>query len=133
LQIIEPCFEHVHAAARDDGPDGLSYRTWKFLEFEVPSLSWTKNWDKCERLRQGLLEKFIHNSWPKEEFLRCVSRLTTLRSILYSCRSLRGGEEFIGGVAEAVFSGNLNATESQVEVLRGAFRRNRRGELRLDL
>jgi hypothetical protein len=133
LQMIGPCFEHVHAAARDDSPSALSYRAWKSLERELPSLSWRRNWDKCERLRQGLVERFIHNLWPKEEFLRCVSRPATLLSALYSCRDVRGGEEFICLVAEEVFSGVLSATQPQADVLRGAFRRNWRGELKLDL
>jgi hypothetical protein len=131
--LITACFEHVHAAARDDSPDPLSYRTWRSLESEVPALGWKRNWDRCERLRQGLLERFIRNSWPKVEFLRCVSRPATLRSILYSSRDVRGGEEFVRLVAEGIFGGLLNPTEPQKEVFRGSFRRNRRGELKLDL
>jgi hypothetical protein len=133
LELVAPCFENVHAAARDDSPDPLSYRTWKSLEREVPTLSWTRNWDKCERLRQALVGRFIRHSWPKEEFLRCVSRPATLRSVLYSCRDVRDGEEFIRIVAEAVLSGSFKTTEPQKQVIRDSFRRNRRGELRLDL
>ena len=133
LELIGACFEHVHTAARDDSADPLSYRTWKSLEREVPALSWTRNWDKCERLRQALVGRFVRNSWPKGEFLRCVSRPVTLRSVLYSCRDVRGGEEFVLLVAEAVLSGSLKTTEPQKQVFRESFRRNRRGELRLDL
>jgi len=133
LQLIAPCFEHVHAAARDDSPDPLSYRTWKSLEREVPVLSRSKNWDRCERLRQALIGRFVHNAWPKEEFLRCVSRPMTLRSVLYSCREVQGGEDFIRSLAEAVFSDLLNATVPQREVFRASFRRNRRGEIKFDL
>ena len=82
LQLIAPCFEHVHAAARDDSPDPVSYRTWKSLEREIPVLSRSKNWDRCERLRQALIGRFVRNAWPKEEFLRCVSR-PALTDFLY--------------------------------------------------
>jgi hypothetical protein len=133
LELVCGCFEHVHAAARDDSPDPLSYRTWRSLESEVPALSWKRNWDRCERLRQGLLQRFIRNSWPREELLRCVSRPATLRSVLYSSREIRGGEEFIRVVAEDVLSGVSNATEPQREALQSSFRRNWRGELKLDL
>jgi hypothetical protein len=50
-----------------------------------------------------------------------------------SSREVRGGEEFICRIAEAVFSGVSNATVSQREVLVESFRRNWRGELKLDL
>jgi hypothetical protein len=133
LELIAPCFEHVHAAARDDSSDPLSYRTWKSLEREVPVLSRSRNWDRCERLREALLTRFIGNTWPKEDFLRCVSRPSTLRSVLYSSRDVHGGQDFVRLLAEAAFSGSLNVTEPQQEVFRTSFRRSRRGELKLDL
>jgi hypothetical protein len=133
IELVCGCFEHVHASARDDSPDPLSYRTWRSLESEVPALSWKRNWDRCERLRQGLIERFIRNSWQRAEFLRCVSRPGTLRSMLYSSREVRGGEEFILTVAEDLFSGTSNATEPQRQVLQSSFRKNWRGELKLDL
>jgi len=126
-------FEHVHASARDDAPDPLSYRAWKSLEPDVPVLGYTKNWDHCERLRRALVERFVQRGWLRAEFLTCVNRPTTLRSIFYSCREVARGEEFIRGIASDVLNGFLPATEHQKEVFRGSFRRNRRGELKLDL
>lgn len=133
LELVCGCFEHVHAAARDDSPDPLSYRTWRLLESDVPVLSWKRNWDRCERLRRGLIERFIRNSWPRVEFLRCVLQPGTLRSVLYSSRGVRNGEEFVLMIAEDVFTGASNATEFQKEVFRSSFRRNWRGELKLHL
>jgi len=126
-------FEHVHASARDDSPDPLSYRAWKSLEPDVPVLGYTKNWDHCERLRRALVERFIQRDWPREQFLRCANRPATLRTILYSCREVARGEEFILGIAANVLSGFLLTTEPQKDVFRGSFRRNRRGELKFDL
>jgi hypothetical protein len=126
-------FEHVHASARDDAPDPLSYRAWKSLEPDVPVLGYTKNWDHCERLRRALVERFVQRGWPREQFLRCVNRPTTLRSILYSCREIALGEEFILGIAADVLGDFLPATDPQKEAFRGSFRRNRRGDLKFDL
>jgi len=126
-------FEHVHASARDDAPDPLSYRAWKSLEPDVPVLGYTKNWDHCERLRRALVERFVQRGWPREQFLRCVNRPATLRSILYSCREIALGDEFILGLAADVLGGFLPATGPQKEVFRGSFRHNRRGDLKFDL
>jgi hypothetical protein len=141
FQNIEPdavilattSFEHVHAAARDDAPDPLSYRAWKSLEPDVPVLGYTKNWDHCERLRRALVERFVQRGWPREQFLRCVNRPATLRSIFYSCREVSRGEELIREIASDVLGDCLPATEPQREVFRSSFRRSRRGELVLDL
>ena len=126
-------FEHVHAAARDDAGDPLSYRAWKSLEADVPVLGQTKNWDHCERLRRALVERFAKRRWPREEFLRCVNRPATLRSIFYSCREVARGEDFILEIAADVLNGSLPATAPQQSTFRGAFYRNRRGIMKMDL
>lgn len=131
--LAETCFEHVHAAARSDAREPLSYRAWKSLEADVPVLSYMKNWDRCERLRLALLEQFICGRWPRKKFLGCVNRPATLRSMFYSCREVKGGKDFIREIAGDVLAGSLSATEPQVSMFRSAFRRNRRGVLKLDL
>jgi len=131
--LVATCFEHVHAAARSDAHDPLSYRAWKSLESDVPVLSYLKNWDHCERLRRALVERFIYRSWPCEQFLQCVSRPATLQSVFYSCREVQGGEDFIRIIAEDVLRGSLAATEPQASMFRASFRWNRRGILKLDL
>jgi hypothetical protein len=131
--LAAACFEHAHAAARDDARDPLSYRAWKSLEPDVPVLAYAWNWDNCERLRRALVERFIHKGWPREQFLRCVNRPATLQSVFYSCREVRGGEDFIRGIAVDVLSGVLPATEPQASMFRSSFRRSRRGVLKLNL
>jgi hypothetical protein len=131
--LAAACFEHVHAAARDDARDRLSYRAWKSLEPDVPVLAYTSNWDNCERLRRALVERFIEKDWPREQFLRCVNRPATLQSVFYSCREVRGGEDFLRGIAVDVLSGVLPTTEPQASMFRSSFRWTRRGVLKLNL
>jgi hypothetical protein len=131
--LAATCFEHVHAGARDDARDPLSYRAWKSLEPDVPVLGYTKNWDHCERLRRALVERFAHRSWPREQFLQCVNRPLTLQSMFYSCREVRGGEDFMLGIAAGVLNGSLSATEPQGNLFRSYFTWNRKGVLRMKL
>lgn len=131
--LVAACFEHVHTAARDDALEPLSYRAWKYLEEDVPTLGYFKNWDRCERLRRALIGRFVDRNWPREQFLRCVKQLSTLESIFYSCREVRGGEDFMRGIATDVLNGSLTATESQRSVFRSKFRLSRRGLLKLEL
>jgi len=133
INLIALCFEHAHAAAHSGAHDPLSYRAWKVLERDVPTLSRTRNWDKCERLRQALIDRFIRNRWPRLDFLKCASRPETLRGVFYSCRDVRGGEDFILAVAEDVLTGVPVITEAQRSVFESGFRRNWRGEFKFDL
>ncbi|MCI0718248.1 MAG: hypothetical protein L0338_04650 [Acidobacteria bacterium] len=131
--LVAASFEHVHDAARDDAPEPLAYRAWKFLEVDVPALGFFNSWDRCERLRRALLERFASGRWPRDQFLRCVNRPTTLRSVFYSCREVEGGEDFIRAIAKDVLNNSLPATEYQASEFRSSFRPNRRGKLKLEL
>ena len=130
-ELVTLSFETVHAAAADDS---LSYRGWRILEDELPALSWwMRAWDRCERLRQAMLQRFIRHRWPQQAFLQCVSKPETVLRVLYSSREVLGGEDFVRSVAEQVFTGALNATKEQHEIFDASFRRNWDGELRLNL
>jgi hypothetical protein len=130
VELLVTCFEHVHAAA---GDESLSYRGWHILIKEVPALSWTRNWDKCERLRRAVLLAFVRNRWSFDDFLRCVRHPETLHRMLYSCREISGGEVLMVSLAEKVLSGAARATEEQQALFQRFFHRNRRGKLRLSL
>ncbi len=133
VTLATTCFEHVHASARDDAREPLSYRAWKSLEVDVPVLGYTKNWDHCERLRRALVERFVQKGWPRDEFLKCVNRPTTLRSIFYSCLEVDRGEDFIRGIASDVLNGFLPATGPQQSTFQEVFYWDRRGKLRMEL
>lgn len=51
----------------------------------LPHLSRYRNWDKCERLRRGLIDLFEKNDWPVVEFIRCANSLEMLMSLLETC------------------------------------------------
>ena len=61
LELIRESFELIHEAARRES---LSDSAWVIVEPFVPELAWLSNWDKCERLRRGLVSAFVRNNWP---------------------------------------------------------------------
>jgi hypothetical protein len=128
IDLIESCFEHVHASAHNNAPDPLSYRAWKQLERDVPNIK--KNWDKCGRLRLALLGAFLRNHWPPTDVLRCVTRAGTWRDIFYSWGDARGGEEFLDRIADAVFHGGPEVTSQQRNLFQSCFHRNYWGNLK---
>jgi hypothetical protein len=132
IDLIASTFEHVHGAATIDARDPLSYRSWKMLERDVPTLSSKKNWDKCGRLRLALLFAFIQGQWPPSDVLRCVTRPGTWRDIFYSWRDAVGGEEFLDRIADVAFAGRTNVTHEQHNLFQSCFHRNYRGKLKLN-
>lgn len=91
LDLIGASFERVHEAARTQQ---LSDRAWFIVEPFVPELSWLSNWDKCERLRRGLVSALVRYRWSALEVKLRIKDHDLLREISRSARKVHGGEHF---------------------------------------
>jgi hypothetical protein len=95
LNLVSEVFERVHEIARRDQ---LSDSAWIIVEPFVPELSWRSNWDKCERLRRGLVAAFVRYNWPASELKQRIINYDLLRQILKSAGRVDGGEYFFQGL-----------------------------------
>jgi hypothetical protein len=95
LDLLSESFERVHETARKEL---LSDNAWIIMEPLVPELSWLSNWDKCERLRRGLISAFLRHRWPASELKRRIKDYELLRQLLKSARRVDGGEDFFRGL-----------------------------------
>ncbi len=100
---------HALAASR------VSYQAWRPLDRMLPSLSW-RDWDKCERLRRGLIDAIESNQWPASLLFNVANDEGTFRLILKTCRSSSGGRAFLRRVRKES-DGNL-ITALQKKLLR---------------
>ena len=92
LALVELTFNRIHQVAWDDKiPD----HTWLILEPLVPHLFWLHDWDKCERLRRGLVEAFVKFRWPVIKLADCVKGEFFLQKVVDSARHVDGGRELL--------------------------------------
>jgi hypothetical protein len=80
------------------------------LEPDVPYV-WSRNWDKCERLRLALLESFIRYHWPIRVLMEAISDTVTLRGVMELALKTREGRRWlreIGGELSDVEMSNAN-------------------------
>jgi hypothetical protein len=103
-ELVVNSFAAVHEAL---ATEHLPYDSWSLLEDHVPRLSWHRNWDRCERLRRGLVEKFAYYSWPAAQFVRCATDEDMLQAMLESCWKAEGGKRFLGNLKVAFSLGQL--------------------------
>jgi hypothetical protein len=89
LDLVAESFEAVHESAKEQL---LSDEAWALVEPLVPQLSWWKGWDKCERLRRGLVSAFVRYRWPAAELRIRDHQL--LKDLLKSAYEVEGGREF---------------------------------------
>ncbi len=95
MELISESFERVHEAAR---MEHLSDEAWFVVEPFVPELSWLSNWDKCERLRRGLVSGFVKYGWSISELKGRIQRGELLRQLAKSAKKVDGGAELFHGV-----------------------------------
>ena len=85
VKIIGLCFQHIHLLLWDAKmPDS----SWIVLDPVVPHIFW--DWDKCERLRRGLIEAFVKFRWAPEDLHECILNDDLLVRVLRSAKSVEG-------------------------------------------
>lgn len=92
IKVIRLCFQHIHQLAWDDKmPDS----NWVILDPIVPHLFWIHDWDKCERLRRGLIEAFVKFHWTPDHLHECINNDDLLVLVLRSAKSVEGGSALL--------------------------------------
>ncbi len=112
--LVVRVFEPVHDAVASGELDRDS---WEWFADQPPSLPWWLEWDKCERLRRMLTDRFLRYSWPAEELLRAVRGERTFREILEILGRTSEGREFLRKVTDVALGGPGAATSGQRRVL----------------
>jgi hypothetical protein len=92
LALVAESFEVVHDLARKGE---LHRDTWLILEPILPHLNWFQDWDKCERMRRGLVEAFVRHRWPASELRRCISNQELFGQLLHSAEKVEGGAHLL--------------------------------------
>ncbi len=114
-ELVARSFSVVHNAF---ACDRLSYSLWSWFENQVPPLSWLRNWDRCERLRRGLVNKFYKYRWPVSQFLRCADSDELLRRLLESSYKVKAGDFLLGELKKAMLKNELDASEGYLSVIK---------------
>lgn len=118
VELVVHAFEPVHTAAEQGH---LSDANWHLLAYQSPSSRRGKEWDKCERMRNALVEHFVRHRWSEEDFLRCLASPVLLELVVTQMfeqgKWFNKHRKYIQHVTELTAAGNLRATKEQANVL----------------
>ncbi len=92
LKLISESFKEVHDAAR---LELLPDSAWMIVEPMLPELSWYSNWDKCERLRRGLISAFVRHGWPTADFKNLVHDNQLFNQLVRSASKVEAGDAIV--------------------------------------
>lgn len=85
-------FEPVHNAILERD---LGYEEWQWISTYLSDLGWYRNWDRAEKLRRGLIERFVRLEWPISEFIHCVSSNYNWELLVRTCRETDSGRSLL--------------------------------------
>ncbi len=97
----------------------LEYRLWSRLDDDLPSVPFYRRWERCERLRRGLIERFRKCRWPAGEFLRCAREPSLFYQVLETARRVRRNRSFLAHTRALVNHDPALATPEQRDLLVG--------------
>ena len=120
-------FETVHGAAASGT---LLPSSWQTLERFLPSAGFGKDWDRCERLRRGLIFAFVEHGWRPELILRAAGNEDTFRRLIDTASSTRPGKRFLSRLEKLYLSGQLSLSTPQADLL--AVKRGARNSKRVE-
>jgi hypothetical protein len=113
-ELVSHSFSAVHNAA---SKDKLDRDHWKLFDDILPKLQWYRNWDKCERLRRGLVKSFVRFQWPLLAFFSCADDSDMLEQMLKSCYKADEGEVLFKRIKKALSDGTLQLSKEYATVL----------------
>jgi hypothetical protein len=111
--LVACSFETVHGTAERD----LLGRNWRMLDYLAPALAEWRNWDKCERLRDALIQNFIRFRWRHEHLLKSLENPVTLVQVLNQSMKVKRHRKYISKIAKQVIAGSIKANEEQRRIL----------------
>jgi hypothetical protein len=95
IKVVGLCFEPIHHLVWNGKmPDS----NWIILDPIVPHLDRRHDWDKCERLRRGLIEAFVRFRWPPEHLHECIKNDDLLVRVLRTAEEVEGGSALLAQI-----------------------------------
>lgn len=113
-ELVARTFNAVHSAV---AKSSLDDRSWSWLDDHLPTLAIWRYWDRCERLRRGLAERFINHDWPVAQLFRCAPSRDALRDLLKSCDKVDGGRQLLKRIRRAVADDEVDLDRPRREVV----------------
>lgn len=91
-RLVLLTFDQLH---REVAGSHIRRSAWHRLDRVLPTLSWSRSWDRCERLRRGVARAFSLHEWPASAFLELTSDRDIFEWLARSATRVRGGREVV--------------------------------------
>jgi hypothetical protein len=113
-ELVAHTFDTVNSAVAGSR---LGEDSWAWLDDHLPALAIWRYWDRCERLRRGLAQRFVNHNWPAAKIFRCAPNRDDLRDLLKSCDKVDGGRKLLKRIRRALSEDDVDLDRQRREVV----------------
>jgi hypothetical protein len=105
--LVSRSFDTVYLAAKSST---IESDAWSLLDSRLPnSILWWE-WDYCSRLRNAIVEFFVHRNVPPKDYVQFTQDDELFEEISVKIGSTYGGRNYLRRVKSAVRSGEISTS-----------------------
>lgn len=113
--LLAACFQPTYDAA---GSSRLEYEEWDWLKEQAPSVSWYRDWDRCERLAAALARLLEKRGAPLESVFGILHSGPAVRKVAAVLEDETGTRPYLQALRKAAASSSIG-TREQRDALEG--------------
>jgi hypothetical protein len=83
----------------------LSAQAWDLLRNRLPELAWWESWDCGKRLRLGIVDLFVVNGLPVEDFFELTENEKTFQDLVSEIRFNMQAKKYLLAASRIGFNG----------------------------
>jgi hypothetical protein len=87
----------------------LPDEAWWSIANDLPQSYWWQDWDRCERLRKGVVERFRSERWPASALLEITTDDILFDALVAELRDSKSGRRVLKEAAERGAMGRRRA------------------------
>lgn len=112
--LLAVCFQPTYDAA---GSSRLEYEEWDWLREQAPSVSWYRDWDRCERLAAALARLLEKRDASLETVFTIVYSLPAIRKVAAILDDDRDTRPYLKSLRKSVESSSIGTREQRDALL----------------
>ena len=112
--LLAACFQPTYDAV---GGSRLEYEEWDWLREQAPSVSWYRDWDRCERLAAALARLLEKRNAPLETVFGIVHSREAIRKVAAVLDDEQDTRPYLKALRKTVASSSLGTREQRDALL----------------
>ncbi len=114
MKLLLATFDEVHEALLETRLDD---EAWCWLSDQLPRLRFFNSWDRAERLRRGIIERFVDHEWPVSELVATAMSEETWSYLLGTCQKTKKGKRVFRELKNLLAEGNTDIPKEKRRIL----------------